>query len=100
MKQNDILPIVVSVFSIIVLYRLSHFTDPEPHASPGLSECERRNPKPYTLNPKPFLAPSTPGLGRPGAAPQLSPTQSSGPPSGPGELPSEAPGIEGLGYRV
>ena len=29
----------------------SHSSDLEPHASPGLSECERRNPKPRLVLP-------------------------------------------------
>ena len=32
------------------LLELFHSSDLEPHASPGLPECERRNPK--TLNPE------------------------------------------------
>ena len=31
----------------------SHSSDLDPHASPGLSECERRKLKPQTRNPKP-----------------------------------------------
>ena len=32
-----------------ILSRSFHFTDSEPHASAGVSECERRNPKPISL---------------------------------------------------
>ena len=40
---------VADVLMTIPLVK-SHPSDSEPHASPGLSECERRNPKPETLN--------------------------------------------------
>ena len=40
----------VMAWSLLVQF---HSSDLEPHASPGLPECERRNPKPsWTLNPK------------------------------------------------
>ena len=39
--------IVSLELSDTLLIAMFHTSDLEPHASPGLSECERRNPKPH-----------------------------------------------------
>ena len=50
-----------SVADVLMTIRLvkSHPSDSEPHASPGLSECERRNPL-CNVNPKPQVNPVNP----------------------------------------